>query len=70
MAAPMNPSTYRRRPSCFVLARMGVPQLENAGWSLAVGGLVRRQLVLNIAALQAMPQTRLAAMNMLTGGRP
>lgn len=82
MAAPMNPSTTYRRvplaphqrldritptPSCFVLAHMGVPQVESAGWSLAVGGLVRRELVLNLAALQAMPQTRLEAFHQCAG---
>lgn len=74
-------TTYRRVPlaphqrhdritptqSCFVLAHMGVPQVESAGWSLNVGGLVRRELTLDLAALQAMPQTRIEAFHQCAG---
>lgn len=82
MPAAMNPSTtYRRVPlaphqridritptsSCFVLAHMGLPQVENEPWSLTVGGLVRRELRLDLAELQAMPQRRIEAFHQCAG---
>jgi len=78
----MNPSTtYRRVPlaphqrldpitpteSCFVLAHLGVPHIEAANWSLSVEGMVQRKLRLDLAALKALPQTRLEAFHQCAG---
>lgn len=45
----------------FVLAHLGVPQIDPDGWSLTIGGLVRRPIELHLAELEAMPQETLEA---------
>ncbi len=82
MAIAMQPAaTYRRIPlaphqrteritpteNCFVLAHLGVPRIAAAGWSLSVEGLVRRKLRLDLAALKALPQTRLESFHQCAG---
>ncbi len=73
--------TYRRVPlqphqrhdrvtptaAAFVLAHLGIPRIDAAGWSLTIDGLVRQPLQLDLAALGRFPRIEIEAFHQCAG---
>jgi DMSO/TMAO reductase YedYZ molybdopterin-dependent catalytic subunit len=51
----------------FVLAHLGVPQVDPTRWTLSVDGLVRQPFTLDLARLQALPKREVEAVHQCCG---